>query len=78
MSVFHVAAGAIVLTSGLLLTSALIAAEGTQAVPSAQMNRAIYDKIYVPSYVSPHRARTKSVAKPATAQMNRAAYWKTR
>ena len=78
MSVYHVAAGAIALTTGLLLTSALIAAEGTQTVPSAQMNRAIYDQIYVPRYVPRHKARKVVVTKPATAQANRAAYWKDR
>jgi hypothetical protein len=78
MSVYHVAAGAIALTSGLLLTSALIAAEGTHATPSAQMNRAIYDKIYVPRSMPRHTARKVALAEPASAHGNRAAYWKDR
>lgn len=78
MSVYHVAAGAIVLTAGLLVTSALLAAEGTQSTPSAHMNRAVYDQIYVPRYVPRHSARKLVVAKPVTAQSNRSAYWKDR
>lgn len=78
MSVYHVAAGAIALTSGLLIASVLLATENAEAAPSAQMNRAAYDTIYVPRHVPRHTARKVAAARPATAQMNRAAYWKDR
>lgn len=76
MSVFHVAAGSILVTTGLLLASVIIAAEGTQPAPTAQMNRSSYDErsVPLPTAQMNRSSYAERSAPVPTAQMNRGLY----
>lgn len=73
-------ASAIALTLGLLLASAITAAQSARAEPHAQMNRALYPTLKVAGhpYVPIHSARKPHPKHAATvvpvAQMNRRSY----
>lgn len=73
-------ASAVALTLGLLLASAIMAAQTARADPHAQMNRALYPTLKVAGhpYVPIHSARKPRArhapAVAPVAQMNRASY----
>jgi hypothetical protein len=73
-------ASAVALTLGLLLASAIMAAQTARAEPHAQMNRALYPTLKVAGhpYVPIHSARKPrprhAPAVVPVAQMNRAGY----
>lgn len=60
-------ASAIVVTAGLLLASAIMAAQAARSEPSAQMNRALYASRTAAPGMSVHAGRP-------VAQMNRTSY----
>lgn len=75
MSAYKIASMSIALCSGLLLASFLMAAESTEYVPHAQMNRASYHGPRPPVPVAQmNRAGDRKIA--PVAQMNRALYRK--
>ncbi len=72
MSMFHVTAGSVIVTTSLLLASALLASQKEDKTPVAQMNRALY-AAPIARKGAPVAHHLSTGTEPH-AQMNRAGY----